>query len=118
MLLIIALMRSFALAQEAALFPGQIKRYAECAGDGAATGGGGRPVHEWLGVAVHVVTIEFEAAGRHAGVDQRRNAGDAILAAAEGDDDGVVTAEVGRGCGAHVMPPLPRCASATRGRRA
>ena len=98
------------LAQEAALAPGEVDRQAEGGGERPAVGRAAWPVHERWASAVHFMVVQLDAGRIGAGLQQREQAGYAVLATRQGDKDAVIRRE-GQQRGHHAALPFRCCVS-------
>lgn len=94
------------LAREPAFAPRKIDGNAEMCGDGADIPGGAGPIHEARALAIDIMVVELDVVRRHAEVEQMQQRGEAVLSAAERDDDAPVGAEVRDGEHGHAASRL------------
>lgn len=95
------------LPLEAALAPGSIERHVECVGRGRHIGTGHRPIHEGSAAAIDLVVMQLDAPRVRAGLQQAKQAGEAVLAARGEDQDVVVAGQIRLAAGRQGGPPHP-----------
>ena len=66
-------------------------------GDRADVAPGAGPIHEGRPSAIDIMVMEFDDVGGHAKVEEVEQGGEAVLAAAERNDDAPIGAEVRSG---------------------